>query len=48
MATRKVVDAIVRYKTENVTMFAWEIRERLLADGVCNDDTVPSVSSVNR
>jgi len=48
VATRKVVDAIVRYKTENVTMFAWEIRERLLADGVCGEDTVPSVSSVNR
>jgi len=48
VATRKVVDAIVRYKTENVTMFAWEIRERLPADGVCDDDTAPSVSSVNR
>jgi len=48
VATRRVVDAIVRYKAENVTMFAWEIRERLLADGVCSDDTVPSVSSVNR
>jgi len=48
VATRKVVDAIARYKAENVTMFAWEIRERLLADRVCSDDTVPSVSSVNR
>ena len=48
VATKDVVDAIVKYKSENVTMFAWEIRERLLADGVCTEDTVPSVSSVNR
>ncbi|XP_076327131.1 uncharacterized protein LOC143234017 isoform X3 [Tachypleus tridentatus] len=48
VATPKVVDAIAAYKKENPTMFAWEIRERLLTDGVCDQDNIPSVSSINR
>ena len=48
VATPPVVDAISKYKKENPTMFAWEIRDRLLAEGVCNKDSVPSVSSINR
>ncbi|XP_075900978.1 paired box protein Pax-8-like isoform X1 [Nelusetta ayraudi] len=48
VATPKVVDKIADYKRQNPTMFAWEIRDRLLAEGVCDSDTVPSVSSINR
>ncbi|XP_067671954.1 paired box protein Pax-8-like isoform X6 [Haliotis asinina] len=48
VATPKVVDAITRYKQDNPTMFAWEIRDRLLTEGVCSQDNVPSVSSINR
>ncbi|KAK3870771.1 hypothetical protein Pcinc_024029 [Petrolisthes cinctipes] len=48
VATPTVVDAIANYKKQNPTMFAWEIRERLLADGVCDQEGVPSVSSINR
>ncbi|XP_021355152.1 paired box protein Pax-5-like isoform X9 [Mizuhopecten yessoensis] len=48
VATPKVVDAITRYKHENPTMFAWEIRDRLLAELVCTSENVPSVSSINR
>uniref|UniRef100_A0A672LHS7 Paired box protein Pax-2a-like n=1 Tax=Sinocyclocheilus grahami TaxID=75366 RepID=A0A672LHS7_SINGR len=48
VATPKVVDKIADYKRQNPTMFAWEIRDRLLADGICDNDTVPSVSSINR
>jgi len=48
VATDGVVDQITKYKQDNPTMFAWEIRERLLADGVCTKDSAPSVSSINR
>lgn len=29
-------------------MFAWEIREKLISDGICSQDKAPSVSSINR
>lgn len=32
----------------NPTMFAWEIREKLIQDGICEEDSAPSVSSINR
>jgi len=48
VATPLVVDAIANYKRENPTMFAWEIRDRLLSEGICSQDNVPSVSSINR
>lgn len=48
VATPTVVEAISNYKKQNPTMFAWEIRERLLSDGVCDQEGVPSVSSINR
>lgn len=48
VATPKVVDAIADYKKSNPTMFAWEIRDRLLNDGVCDAENIPSVSSINR
>lgn len=48
VATPSVVQKIADYKIQNPTMFAWEIRERLLADQVCDLESVPSVSSINR
>ncbi|KAJ8414092.1 hypothetical protein AAFF_G00066900 [Aldrovandia affinis] len=48
VATPKVVEKIAEYKRQNPTMFAWEIRDRLLTESVCDSDTVPSVSSINR
>jgi len=48
VATPSVVQKITEYKLTNPTMFAWEIREKLLSDQICDADTVPSVSSINR
>ncbi|CAI5449851.1 unnamed protein product [Caenorhabditis angaria] len=48
VATPRVVGCIASYKRANPTMFAWEIREKLLQDRVCDSDNVPSVSSINR
>ncbi|CAG7733047.1 unnamed protein product [Allacma fusca] len=48
VATPTVVAKIEQYKRENPTIFAWEIRERLISEGVCTNSTAPSVSSINR
>uniref|UniRef100_A0AC35FVI0 Paired domain-containing protein n=1 Tax=Panagrolaimus sp. PS1159 TaxID=55785 RepID=A0AC35FVI0_9BILA len=48
VATPKVVSMIALYKMHNPTMFAWEIREKLIQDGICEEDSAPSVSSINR
>ncbi|XP_004523027.1 paired box protein Pax-6 isoform X2 [Ceratitis capitata] len=48
VATPAVVSKIEQYKCDNPTIFAWEIRERLISEGVCTNATAPSVSSINR
>lgn len=48
VTTNRVVDAIRRYKEKDPGIFAWEIRDKLLADVVCDKYNVPSVSSISR
>ncbi|XP_018495743.2 paired box protein Pax-1 [Galendromus occidentalis] len=48
VSTPLVIEKILRYKKENGSLFAWEIRERLLREGVCPREALPSVSSINR
>lgn len=48
VATPPVVTKIVQYKQQNPTIFAWEIRDRLVEEGVCDRENTPSVSSINR
>lgn len=48
VATPNVVSKIEDYKQENPSIFAWEIRDRLLQEGICDKSNVPSVSSINR
>lgn len=46
VATAEVVSKISAYKRECPSIFAWEIRDRLLQDGVCTNDNIPSVSEL--
>ena len=48
VATDDVVRCIVHYKRQCPSTFAWEIRDRLLADRVCTADNIPSVSTEYR
>merc|ERR1712086_307632 len=36
------------YKSENPGVFSWEVRDRLIKDGICDKNTVPSVSAISR
>lgn len=42
VATPDVEKRIEEYKRDNPGMFSWEIRDKLLKDGVCDRSTVPS------
>lgn len=48
VTTPKVVAYIKELKNKDPGIFAWEIRDRLLSDGVCDKYNVPSVSSISR
>nr|XP_006004347.2 PREDICTED: paired box protein Pax-6-like [Latimeria chalumnae] len=48
LSTPNVVAKIAQLKWENPHIFAWEIRGKLLAEGVCPTGRTPSVSSINR
>ena len=48
VSTPLVIAKINAYKQENRYLFAWEIREKLIIDGVCSPHNLPSVSSINR
>ncbi|XP_018669403.2 uncharacterized protein LOC778727 [Ciona intestinalis] len=48
VATADVDNKIEEYKKENPGIFSWEIRERLIKEGICDRSNVPSVSSISR
>lgn len=48
VTTNNVVEKVRTYKLENPQMFAWEIRQKLLAEGICHEKNIPSISSINR
>jgi transposase len=48
VTTPKVVGKIREYKQKDPGIFAWEIRDKLLQEGICDKYNVPSVSSISR
>ncbi|XP_043194112.1 protein gooseberry-like isoform X2 [Amphibalanus amphitrite] len=48
VATPEIENKIEEYKKENPGVFSWEIRDRLIKDGLCDRNSAPSVSSISR
>uniref|UniRef100_A0A8R1HN69 Paired domain-containing protein n=1 Tax=Caenorhabditis japonica TaxID=281687 RepID=A0A8R1HN69_CAEJA len=48
VTTPKVVEYIRNLKRADPTIFAWEIRDRLIAEDICDKSNLPSVSSISR
>ncbi|KAL7642330.1 UNVERIFIED_CONTAM: hypothetical protein RMT77_006891 [Armadillidium vulgare] len=48
VATPEIEKRIAEYKKENPGVFSWEIRDRLIKDGLCDRNTAPSVSAISR
>ncbi|XP_045468171.1 protein gooseberry-like isoform X2 [Harmonia axyridis] len=48
LATPEVEHRIEQYKRENPSIFSWEIRERLVKEGICDRSTAPSISAISR
>ncbi|VDL84847.1 unnamed protein product [Nippostrongylus brasiliensis] len=48
VTTPKVVEYIRLLKFSDPGIFSWEIRDRLVNDGICSKDNCPSVSSISR
>ncbi|KAI8512999.1 Paired box protein Pax-6, partial [Branchiostoma belcheri] len=42
VATPEVVAKIAQFKRECPSIFAWEIRDRLLSEGICTNENIPS------
>ncbi|XP_063708882.1 protein gooseberry [Culicoides brevitarsis] len=48
VATPEIENRIEELKKLNPGIFSWEIREKLITEGVCDKNTAPSVSSISR
>ena len=46
--TERIEKKVKEYQERNPGIFSWEIRDKLVEDGVCSDETVPSISSISR
>ena len=48
VATPEVEARIEDYKRENPGAFSWEIRDRLIKEGICDRTSAPSVSAISK
>ncbi|KAL7741094.1 hypothetical protein ACLKA6_018129 [Drosophila palustris] len=48
IATPEIENRIEEYKRSNPGMFSWEIRDKLIREGICDRSLVPSVSAISR
>lgn len=48
VATPEVENRIEEMKKQNPGIFSWEIRDKLIKEGICDKNTAPSVSSISR
>ncbi|KAH8263162.1 hypothetical protein KR044_005289 [Drosophila immigrans] len=48
IATPEIESRIEEYKRSNPGMFSWEIRDKLIREGICDRSMVPSVSAISR
>lgn len=48
VATPEVETRIQDYKRENPGIFSYEIKERLIREGICDRSSVPSNSAISR
>lgn len=48
IATPEIENRIEEYKHQNPSIFSWEIRDKLIRDGICDRTTAPSVSAISR
>lgn len=48
LATPEIERKVDSYKAENPGVFSWEVRDRLIKEGLCDKNTVPSVSAISR
>lgn len=48
IATPEIEHRIEEYKRSNPGMFSWEIRDKLIREGICDRSMVPSVSAISR
>lgn len=48
VATPEIEARVEEYKRKNPSIFSYEVRDRLIEDGLCDRTTVPSLSALSR